>query len=130
MRNVDWQPGTVGVPLTTNAACFPSYCYQEITKEPMNKSSAASFAICIVMDIIGYATYAVPVLGEFGDIVWAPISAFIFYKLFGGWKGAFGGLFNFVEEILPGLDFIPSFTLMWMWQNHRQARTTTVAKVS
>jgi hypothetical protein len=84
----------------------------------MNRSSShqPSLLLCIVLDLIGYASYAVPVLGELGDILWAPISALIFYKLFGGWKGAFGGLFNFVEEILPGLDFIPSFTIMWAWQ--------------
>jgi hypothetical protein len=83
----------------------------------MNRSSSQpSLLLCILLDIIGYATYAVPVLGELGDILWAPISAIIFYRMFGGWKGAFGGLFNFVEEILPGLDFIPSFTIMWAWQ--------------
>ncbi len=52
------------------------------------------------MDLIGYASYALPGLGELGDIIWAPISAIIFYRMFGGWKGAFGGMFNFVEEIL------------------------------
>jgi len=70
------------------------------------------------MDLAGYATYALPFVGELGDIVWAPISAFIFYKTFGGWKGAFGGVFNFVEEILPGLDFIPSFTITWLFQKY------------
>lgn len=68
------------------------------------------------MDAIGYATYAIPVLGELGDIFWAPLSALIFFKTFGGWKGAFGGMFNFIEEILPGLDFIPTFTITWVWQ--------------
>ena len=68
------------------------------------------------MDFIGYASYAIPGLGEFADIIWAPISAFIFYRTFGGWKGAFGGLLNFVEELLPGTDFIPSFTIMWVYQ--------------
>ncbi len=75
-----------------------------------------SLAFCIVMDFIGYATYAIPLLGEFADIIWAPISAFVFFKTFGGWKGAFGGAFNFVEELLPGLDFIPTFTLTWFLQ--------------
>ena len=79
-----------------------------------------SLLFCIVMDLIGYATYAIPVLGELGDILWAPVSAFIFFKTFGGWKGAFGGVFNFVEEILPGLDFIPTFTLTWIWQAFRK----------
>lgn len=78
--------------------------------------SQPSLLICLLMDIIGYATYSIPVLGELGDIVWAPVSAIIFYRMFGGWKGAFGGLFNFAEEILPFTDFIPSFTLMWIWQ--------------
>ena len=72
------------------------------------------------MDLIGYATYAVPLLGEFGDIIWAPISALIFYKTFGGWKGAFGGMFNFIEELLPGFDFIPSFTIMWFMQHAKK----------
>lgn len=68
------------------------------------------------MDAVGYASYALPFLGEFADIIWAPISALIFFRTFGGWKGAFGSLFNFAEELLPGLDFIPSFTIMWAWK--------------
>ncbi|HTE26515.1 hypothetical protein [Flavitalea sp.] len=69
---------------------------------------------CILMDLVGYATYSIPFLGEFGDLLWAPISAIIFYKTFGGWRGAFGGIFNFVEELLPFTDFVPSFTIMWL----------------
>jgi len=68
------------------------------------------------MDVIGYFTYAIPLLGEFADVIWAPISGIIFYITFGGWRGTFGGLFNFVEELLPGTDFIPSFTIMWFVQ--------------
>ena len=78
----------------------------------MNKKQP-SLVFCIVMDVLGYATYAIPGIGELGDIVFAPISAIIFYFMFGSWKGA---LFNFTEEILPGTDFIPSFTIMWFWQ--------------
>lgn len=88
----------------------------------MNTQKNASLLVCVVMDLIGYATYAVPVLGEFADILWAPFSALVFFRLFGGWKGAFGGLFNFAEELLPGLDFIPSFSLMWLWQHYRSSQ--------
>ena len=84
-----------------------------------------SLVFCLIMDLIGYATYTIPVLGEFGDIIWAPISGLVFFLTFGGWKGAFGGLFNFVEELLPGTDFIPSFTLMWLWQRAGRKTTTT-----
>lgn len=80
------------------------------------KETRPNLLFCIFMDLLGMATYAIPMLGEFGDLVWAPLSAFIFYKTFGGWKGAFGGVFNFVEEVMPGLDFIPTFTITWLYQ--------------
>lgn len=76
-----------------------------------------SLLLCLVLDLIGYASYAVPFLGEFADIIWAPVSGVIFFLLFGGWKGAMGGVFNFIEELIPGTDFIPSFTLMWLMRN-------------
>jgi hypothetical protein len=94
-----------------------------------NQQKSTSLVLCIVMDLVGYATYSIPVLGELGDLIWAPISALVFFRMFGGWKGAFGGLFNFVEEILPGMDFIPSFTLMWLWQSFRKAKTTEIITV-
>ncbi len=81
----------------------------------MNKQQP-SLLLCILMDVIGYASFALPGLGEFSDVVWAPLSAYIFFKTFGGWKGAFGGVFNFAEEILPFTDFIPTFSIMWAWQ--------------
>ena len=83
-----------------------------------------SLAFCIIMDLIGYVTYAIPFLGEIADIVWAPLSAMIFFATFGGWKGALGGLGNFIEELLPGTDFIPSFTIMWFIQNSKRKRIT------
>jgi hypothetical protein len=72
------------------------------------------------MDLIGYATYAIPLFGEIADVIWAPLSAIIFFVSFGGWKGALGGLGNFIEELLPGTDFIPSFTIMWFIQGHKR----------
>jgi hypothetical protein len=72
-----------------------------------------SLAACLLMDLLGYASYGIPILGELSDLAWAPISALIYLKMFGFKKGLFGGVFNFVEEILPGLDFIPTFTITW-----------------
>ena len=81
-----------------------------------HQTKETSLVFCIAMDLLGFATYSIPLLGEFADIIWAPVSALIFFKTFGGWKGAFGGLFNFVEELMPGLDFIPTFTITWLWK--------------
>ncbi len=96
----------------------------------MNKQKNASLLLCVSMDLIGYASYTIPVLGELSDIFWAPVSALIFFKLFGGWKGTVGGIFNFMEELLPGLDFIPSFTLMWLWQNYQSNKPVQLVKIN
>lgn len=73
-----------------------------------------NIGLCILLDLIGMATYILPGLGESADIVWAPISGFIFYKLFGGRFGIIGGVLNFLEEIIPFTDIIPSFTIAWV----------------
>ncbi|WP_346237583.1 hypothetical protein ABDK00_000700 [Niabella insulamsoli] len=80
-----------------------------------------SLLFCIIMDAIGYLSFAIPGVGEFSDVIWAPVSAIIFAKTFGGAKGVFGGIFNFIEEALPGMDIIPSFTLMWLLTNKMSA---------
>jgi hypothetical protein len=87
-----------------------------------------SLLFCLAMDAIGCATYLLPGLGEFGDIIWAPVSAIIFFISFGGWKGALGGVFNFIEEILPGTDFIPSFTIMWLLKYWRPSSKSIIAQ--
>lgn len=78
------------------------------------KKGQPSLLLCLLLDAVGYFSYAVPALGEFSDLIWAPISGLLFYQLFGGWKGALGGMFSFAEEILPFTDFIPSFTIGWV----------------
>ncbi len=78
-----------------------------------------SLLFCIIMDAIGYISFTLPILGEFSDIIWAPVSAYVFYKTFGGVRGLFGGIFNFIEEALPFVDFIPSFSIMWFLEKNR-----------
>ncbi len=72
-----------------------------------------NLGICIIMDVIGMASYIIPGWGEFADLVWAPISGFVFFKLFGGRFGMIGGVLDFLEEVLPFTDVIPSFTIAW-----------------
>jgi hypothetical protein len=87
-----------------------------------------SLIFCLLMDLVGYATYAIPVFGELGDIFWAPLSGLIFFLTFGGWKGALGGVGNFIEELLPGTDFIPSFTIMWFLQQNQKRNINITPK--
>lgn len=81
----------------------------------MNKKKpfVPNIVLCIVLDLIGMASYFIPWLGEFADVVWAPISGFLFFTLFGGRFGMIGGVLNFLEEIIPFTDIIPSFTIAW-----------------
>lgn len=67
--------------------------------------------ICILLDTIGLATYLIPGWGEWVDVGWAPLSAFLFYLLFGGKTGVIGAIINFIEESVPFADAIPMFTI-------------------
>lgn len=71
--------------------------------------------LSIILDLFGYATYAIPVLGEFGDIIWAPIAGYLMTRIYKGYAGKIGGIFAFIEEAIPFTDFIPSFTIMWAY---------------
>ncbi len=96
--------------------------WKKQTSFPAVSQNLPSLGACLLMDFLGYATYAVPFFGEFLDILWAPVSAFIFFRMFGGVRGLFGGAFNFFEELMPGLDFIPTFTITWVLQYFRRNR--------
>ncbi|MEZ5046650.1 MAG: hypothetical protein R2831_06630 [Chitinophagaceae bacterium] len=80
-------------------------------------SRKPSLLLCIILDILGMLSFAIPGIGEWQDVVWAPLSAYIFYNMFGGVGGILGGAFSFIEEILPFTDIIPTFTIAWFLQN-------------
>ena len=91
--------------------------FKLIKQYPLMKEEKKLFlpniGICILMDLVGMLSYALPAIGETFDLVWAPISGLVFYKLFGGRLGMIGGVLDFLEEILPFTDVIPSFTIAW-----------------
>ena len=64
-------------------------------------------ALSIVLDAIGFITVF--------DVIWAPLSAYIMTKMYPGGKGKAAGIFLFIEEISPGFDIIPTFTIMWFY---------------
>ena len=72
-----------------------------------------NIGLCVILDLLGMVTYFFPGLGEFVDVVFAPISAYLFFKMFGGKLGRIGSVLNFLEEIIPFTDVIPSFTIAW-----------------
>lgn len=70
-----------------------------------NLSKNKKLILSILFDIIGFFTFI--------DIVWAPLSGYLMAKMYKGSKGKIAGIISFLEEIIPGLDIIPTFTIMW-----------------
>lgn len=79
----------------------------------MKRKLLPNLTTCIILDLVGMSSYLLPVIGETFDLAWAPVSGVLFYLLFGKKMGVFGGVFSFIEEILPGVDVIPTFTIAW-----------------
>ena len=69
----------------------------------------------LVYDAVGMATMAIPVVGPFLDMAWAPIAARKMSRMYPGTKGKLASAIVFLEEILPFTDVIPTFTLMWVY---------------
>lgn len=69
----------------------------------------------LLFDAIGMLSFTIPLIGEFSDVVWAPIAGFLMTRMYRGSVGKIAGVLTFVEEIIPFTDVIPSFTLTWMY---------------
>lgn len=73
--------------------------------------------LSFVFDGIGMLSFIIPFLGEFSDVIWAPLSAFLIYKMYKGTAGKTAGVISFVEEAgIFGTDFLPTFTLTWIYK--------------
>ncbi|MGV6832590.1 MAG: hypothetical protein ACWA5P_13640 [bacterium] len=75
----------------------------------MHKTSKLVWSI--LFDILGYVSLVFP----FFDILWAPASAYLMTKMYKGQKGKIAAAIVFIEEALPMLDVIPTFSLMWLY---------------
>jgi hypothetical protein len=71
--------------------------------------------LSLLLDAVGMMSFSIPFIGEFADVVWAPISGFIMVWMYKGSIGKVAGVVSFLEEILPATDIIPSFTIMWFY---------------
>ncbi len=78
-------------------------------------------AVSVLFDVIGMLGYVIPMIGELGDVVWAPIQAIFIGAMVGREHyGLYFVVIGFTEEILPFTDFVPSCTIAWIWKNARR----------
>jgi len=60
-------------------------------------------------------SFVIPFIGSFSDIIWAPLAAWLMTRMYKGKAGQAAGFITFVEELMPGFDIIPTFTIMWFY---------------
>ena len=67
--------------------------------------------LSLFFDALGYLSFLFPL----SNFIWAPLSAYLTVNMYKGKKGKIAAFVVFVEETLPFLDVIPSFTIMWLY---------------
>ena len=82
---------------------------------PVKNSKGTMLVLSLLFDTIGMISYLVPVFAEVTDLIWAPISGILLVVMFKGTAGKLAGVFGFIEELLPFVDVIPTFTLTWFY---------------
>ena len=65
----------------------------------------------VVCDLFGMVSIIFPPF----DLIWAPLSAYLILKMYKGKKGKVAAVVSFIEEALPWIDIVPTFTLMWIY---------------
>lgn len=65
----------------------------------------------IVFDLIGIFPSIFPPIA----FIWAPLSALLLATMYKGKIGKIAGVFDFVEELVPIVDLIPTFTITWFY---------------
>lgn len=88
---------------------------EEIQIEQTNNKNR-DLILGLLFDGIGMLSFTIPFLGEFSDVVWAPIAGYLMTRMYKGNLGKVAGIFAFLEEIIPFTDVIPSFTLTWIYK--------------
>jgi len=69
----------------------------------------------LLFDAIGMSSLLIPAFGDVLDVVWAPLAGWLMTRMYKGKQGQAAGVITFIEELVPGLDVIPTFTLMWIY---------------
>lgn len=69
----------------------------------------------LLFDGIGMSSLLIPGLGDLLDVFWAPLAGWLMIRMYKGRVGQAAGVITFIEELIPGLDIVPTFTLTWIY---------------
>ena len=76
---------------------------EEIQKEEIGNKNR-NLILGIAFDAIGMLSFSIPLVGEFSDVIWAPMAGFLMTWMYKGTVGKVGGIFTFLEDILAYLN--------------------------
>ena len=89
---------------------------QEIQTQIKPNTKNRDLILGLLFDLIGMLSFSIPLIGEFSDVIWAPLAGFLMTYMYKGKMGKIAGTLTFVEEIIPFTDFIPTFALTWIYK--------------
>ena len=92
----------------------------------MNDDIVKKLLLGLLFDGIGMISFSIPFLGEFSDVIWAPVAAFLMTRMYKGRVGKVASVLTFIEEIIPFTDIIPSFTITWIYTYYFQKQNRAV----
>ncbi len=90
---------------------------QELQTQIKPNTKNRDLILGLFFDAIGMLSFSIPLIGEFSDVIWAPVAGFLMTYLYKGKVGKIAGILTFLEEIFPFTDLIPSFTLTWIYKH-------------
>lgn len=85
------------------------------SEKTVKSDKYSKLILSLLFDGIGMLSYVVPVFAEPIDLIWAPISGILLMTMYKGTVGKLAGVFGFIEELLPFVDVIPTFTITWFY---------------
>ena len=83
--------------------------------QSVKSDKTSKLILSLLFDGIGMLSYVVPIFAEVTDLFWAPISGILLMTMYRGTIGKLAGVFGFIEELVPFIDFVPTFTITWFY---------------
>ncbi len=105
-----------GVRCSKPETCFKSTAdtKSRMEKQPTYNKYLLLF-LSLLFDVLGMLTFTLPFVGESFDVIWAPVSSYLIYKMYGGTVGKVSGVIGLVlgeeadfeaQNCLPALNLI------------------------